>query len=576
MLWDAAHGQYPSYVNAPAKVVKPYSTPVAVTDANTGGGITPKLAPSTKQNLASKTAMAADMAVGKQPAKAAGPTITKPTSTSGTGSTSTGNAQMAALQQQLSSLGFNPGKVDGIYGPNTRAAIIAFQRASGLTPDGIVGPQTLAALQGRMAPAPAPNGGGGTPPAPTSPPAGNTNTENTPAPTGPPTTEIDPMQQQIYDLLQQIQNSMNTPFTYDPATDPAYQAALAQTNKNVEQGQNNAAEWLNERGILTSSITGDEMANVFNQGQEQLNALIPGFQDAAYNRYQGGINNMMNLLGLTQSQYSLDQEKQFKEAELTGYYKNGKTLAYQEIEWNRDYKEKAMNIEYESMQVDKALNMLNTMGQVTPEVSQILGLPVGMETAAVRQAALDRAQQLKLQRESIAASVKARKASEKAQNKELEFNNLFKVWQATGKAPSGLEAYGVKPGTTFTKSSEELLADLQVEQAKSDAAAKKTQDAAINSYIKQGYGQSESVFLMELTTQYNGRDTALAAVNSMSDQEAMTNSGLTRDRMRQLIDEQFPISKSSSSNWFNNVTGSINNWFHNNYGNDGLWWTFGR
>lgn len=52
------------------------------------------------------------------------------------------------IQERLNSLGFNCGKVDGIFGTGTRAAVIAFQRAHGLTADGIVGKNTWRALLG--------------------------------------------------------------------------------------------------------------------------------------------------------------------------------------------------------------------------------------------------------------------------------------------------------------------------------------------------------------------------------------------------------------------------------------------
>jgi peptidoglycan L-alanyl-D-glutamate endopeptidase CwlK len=51
----------------------------------------------------------------------------------------------------LKQLGFDPKGVDGVYGPGTQAAVIAFQKAKGLTPDGICGPNTMAALQSSAA-----------------------------------------------------------------------------------------------------------------------------------------------------------------------------------------------------------------------------------------------------------------------------------------------------------------------------------------------------------------------------------------------------------------------------------------
>jgi hypothetical protein len=51
-----------------------------------------------------------------------------------------------AVQWELCRLGYSIGKVDGICGKVTTAAVIEFQRGAGLTVDGAVGPKTWAAL----------------------------------------------------------------------------------------------------------------------------------------------------------------------------------------------------------------------------------------------------------------------------------------------------------------------------------------------------------------------------------------------------------------------------------------------
>jgi len=55
---------------------------------------------------------------------------------------------VAALQRQLGALGFDAGRVDGIFGPHTEMAVRDFQRNVGLTvEDGMFGLETLKALK---------------------------------------------------------------------------------------------------------------------------------------------------------------------------------------------------------------------------------------------------------------------------------------------------------------------------------------------------------------------------------------------------------------------------------------------
>ena len=54
---------------------------------------------------------------------------------------------VAALQRRLGALGFDAGRVDGIFGVRTAGALVDFQRNGGLTTDGICGPATLEALR---------------------------------------------------------------------------------------------------------------------------------------------------------------------------------------------------------------------------------------------------------------------------------------------------------------------------------------------------------------------------------------------------------------------------------------------
>ena len=62
------------------------------------------------------------------------------------------SARVAALQVGLRAQGFDPGPVDGVRGPQTTKALVAFQRARGIRPTGLVGRGTRRALGARGRP----------------------------------------------------------------------------------------------------------------------------------------------------------------------------------------------------------------------------------------------------------------------------------------------------------------------------------------------------------------------------------------------------------------------------------------
>jgi len=69
----------------------------------------------------------------------------------GSTDSNTGNkGSVSNIQTVLKSLGYYNGEIDGSYGPQTEAAVKAYQKDNGLTYDGMAGPQTLASLNSKI------------------------------------------------------------------------------------------------------------------------------------------------------------------------------------------------------------------------------------------------------------------------------------------------------------------------------------------------------------------------------------------------------------------------------------------
>ncbi len=65
-------------------------------------------------------------------------------------------ANVSEIQDLLTRRGYSPGPIDGIFGAQTKTAVMRFQSDRGFTIDGIVGPITWAALHGTIPQTPTP------------------------------------------------------------------------------------------------------------------------------------------------------------------------------------------------------------------------------------------------------------------------------------------------------------------------------------------------------------------------------------------------------------------------------------
>lgn len=75
--------------------------------------------------------------------------LTEPTTPTPVLSPRSSGPAVVALQTQLKALGYQLGSIDGRFGSQTQAAVIDFQKSANLVPDGVVGPETHAALQSK-------------------------------------------------------------------------------------------------------------------------------------------------------------------------------------------------------------------------------------------------------------------------------------------------------------------------------------------------------------------------------------------------------------------------------------------
>lgn len=97
-------------------------------------------------------------------------------------------------------------------------------------------------------------------------------------------------------LMQDYLKAVNTPFQFDAESDPSYKAAKEINNRNAASSSQAAMEALNSRGILDSTITSENVADVYKQAGDATTALIPQLQANAWNQRESNLSNLSGLI----------------------------------------------------------------------------------------------------------------------------------------------------------------------------------------------------------------------------------------------------------------------------------------
>lgn len=160
-------------------------------------------------------------------------------------------------------------------------------------------------------------------------PAGTTT--NTQIPDPGTTPRSNSQQSELMEMMRQIATRESTPFSYDPNSDPAYQAALQRARANIDAGNSAAQAEMNRRGILNSTITSDRMGEIASQEMGRVETdVLPSLMQQAYQQYldQESMRNqqLSNLANVAQMYISEDQrgiDNTNTRAQMTGYLPGG-------------------------------------------------------------------------------------------------------------------------------------------------------------------------------------------------------------------------------------------------------------
>ncbi|MBB6731882.1 hypothetical protein [Cohnella zeiphila] len=237
-----------------------------------------------------------------------------------------------------------------------------------------------------------------------------------------------------------------------------YSGGLDTQLASIDSGYANNVNTLTRDVASRNQQLLDQYGNMANTIAEQINNLQQNAPDILRSRIQDWINNERN--------YGLDYANTF------GSLNGKQTLGAEEQQFNQDLANRQQDLnerqqdltetqvmaeltgklpdgtptnQYQQQQLENYWTVADQTGVIPNVLADMYGLPHGTSTFEAKQAAIQNAQQ---QQQIGISAQNARTSSASAANSasNARFNQLMDVWQATGKAPAGLEQYGIQAG----------------------------------------------------------------------------------------------------------------------------------
>lgn len=342
---------------------------------------------------------------------------------------------------------------------------------------------------------------------------------------------VNPWDAQMEALLSQLTGLINTPLG-NVEDSPLYAAAQARLGRQQQNEINTAADVLGGSGLARSSVVTDRAQNIAQQFTDYMETqIIPQIAAQIRGERDSDVANLGQLLNATGQQQGVFDERSKQELQglatlydaITGQQGRFDQLMQNNIQNQQRDREIGIdeerlgleqdrfkhqqvidNATLELQRIDSAMTRTQMMGSVSREDAEILGVPAGTPTFQAANAVAQRKHELEIQqKEASAAMARTQaqiagslretqlriqaskeetqmriKADKEAQalarqeaNKGEDYRLLISIWDQTGKAPPGLEKFGVSAGTPKDSgpiSPQQALAQIELDQVKAD------------------------------------------------------------------------------------------------------------